>query len=167
MDILTFDDFLSKEECEKYRRVIDTKEAPAFTTAGNFTNKIWNDTSFSSVLHTRLMTLTKDTRYLRSSTCVMAGKYKQGDQFGLHTDTGLYYNIHTNEKSKWTLLIYLNDEFEGGSTIFYDTDTWEKTQEIVPKTGMALLFDIDLWHRGDPLVSGFKYWIGCEIIGTI
>jgi hypothetical protein len=30
----------------------------------------------------------------------------------------------------------------------------------------VLDFDIDLWHRGDVIQSGTKYWIGCEIIGT-
>lgn len=167
MDIITLDNFLSTQECEEYMKRISNINASAFTTAGSFTNKIWNDTTFTSMLFSRLVSITKDDRYLRANSCVMAGMYKPGDQFGLHTDTGLYYNHNTNEKSKWTLLIYLNDEFEGGSTIFYDTNTWEKKMEIVPKTGMALIFDIELWHCGNPVITGLKHWIGCEIIGNI
>lgn len=97
----------------------------------------------------------------------MAGYYQKEKSFGIHTDTGLYYNIELNQKSRWTLLIYLNDNFDGGETVFYDTNTWNKVCEIKPEIGKALLFDIDLWHSGSPIVDGEKYWIGCEIIGYI
>jgi len=30
-----------------------------------------------------------------------------------------------------------------------------------------ILFNIDLWHKANPLIEGSKYWIGCEIIGKI
>ena len=73
--------------------------------------------------------------------------------------------MQNKEKSCWTLLIYLNDDYEGGHTIFYD-DNWKQIESISPERGKALLFDIDLWHRGDILVSGTKQWIGCEIIGV-
>ena len=93
----------------------------------------------------------------------MTGKYLSNNNFGLHTDTGLFYNKNTKEKSQYTLLIYLNDDFEGGTTSFF-TDNFQPTVTIHPKQGTALLFDIDLWHKGDKLISGEKYWIGCELI---
>jgi hypothetical protein len=49
-------------------------------------------------------------------------------------------------------------------TVFYD-DNWRVTKTVTPKKGNAILFDIDLWHMGNPVTRGAKYWIGCEIIG--
>jgi hypothetical protein len=95
----------------------------------------------------------------------MTGNYCPGQEFNMHTDTGLFYDRKAQEKSRWTLLIYLNDDFEGGHTLFYD-DAWKQTHDIEPVAGTALLFDIDLWHKGDVLQSGVKHWIGCEIIGV-
>jgi hypothetical protein len=94
----------------------------------------------------------------------MTGMYSPGDSFGLHTDTGLYYNSKEKEKTQWTLLIYLNTLEEEGATVFYD-DNWNITQKIYPKCGKAILFDIDLWHLGEPLICQEKFWIGCEMIG--
>jgi len=101
----------------------------------------------------------------RPNTVIMSGKYQVGDSFSLHTDTGLYYNRDTREKTRWTLLIYLNDDFDGGETVFYN-DNWRRDEVTIvrPKKGNAILFDIDLWHKGTPVTRGVKYWIGCEII---
>ena len=103
---------------------------------------------------------------LRANNLVMTGKYQPGDVFGLHTDTGLYFDLNKGEKSNYTLLIYLNDNFTGGKTVFYN-DNFQKIVEIEPKRGKALLFDIDLWHKGEEIYEGKKFWIGCEIISKI
>ena len=60
------------------------------------------------------------------------------------------------EMTRYTLLIYLNSNYEGG-----------ETNTIKPETGKALIFDIDLWHSELPVINGEKYWIGCEIIGKM
>lgn len=66
--------------------------------------------------------------------------------FGLHTETRLYFDILTLEKKEVTLLIYLNDNFVGEETVFYVDDVPEPIT-IKPQKGMALLFDISLWHK--------------------
>lgn len=168
MDILTFPNFLTKDECDEYIWFIKEKEAVCFTDSGLFTNKKWYDLSLSTFFYERLKSFCADNceRYLRPNDVVMAGMYKPGDSFSMHTDTGLFYDRKKREKSRWTMLIYLNDGYEGGETIFYDSDTWEEKVRIKPEEGKCLLFDIDLWHKGDVLLSGEKYWIGCEIIGV-
>ena len=141
-----------------------------FTNTGNFDNKKWHDPLLASQFHQRLkevlgITDVLSPSLLRANSLVMTGRYKPGDSFNLHTDTGLYYNRETRTKSRWTLLIYLNDDFEGGTTEFFD-DAWKPTRTVLPKAGTALLFDIDLWHRGVEVTKGEKCWIGCEIIGA-
>jgi len=167
MDIQTFPGFLTAEQCADWRERIRTIEAANFTDTGKFTNKKWEDLDLATAFHTRLVELDPSTRYKRANNLIMAGLYKPGDSFGLHTDTGLYYNRVAGEESRWTLLIYLNTVQEGGETVFYSTEGWKEVLRIKPEEGKALLFDIDLWHCGEPIVEGEKLWIGCEIIGEI
>lgn len=165
MDILTILNFLTKEECDNFIELTRKKEAPKFNDSGNFTNKKWIDNELSQFFYDRLNTFIINDKYKRANNVIMSGSYKEGDSFSLHTDTGLYYNRNTKEKSRWTLLVYLNEDFDGGDTIFYDTNTWKEVCRIKPEIGKVLIFDIDLWHKGEQIRNGFKHWIGCELIG--
>lgn len=157
-------DFLTSHECATFIQRIQTGAdgGTPFTNSGRFKNRKWKDPTIATSFYTRLMAKSAVPNCLRANTVCMSGHYEVGDSFSIHTDTGLFYNEH--EKSMWTLLIYLNDDFTGGRTVFYDDD-WNVSQTIEPRAGMAILFDIDLWHRGEELESGQKFWIGCEIIG--
>lgn len=162
-------DFLSDIECSTYMNMDFPKESYEFTSSGKFKNSKLIDPVLSTFFYDRLTMFMKEDRgkpFLRANNLIMMGEYNPGNSFGMHTDTGLYYDLNTKTKSAWTLLIYLNDEFTGGTTSFY-TDHFELTTTIIPKKGTALLFDIDLWHKGDELTSGIKKWIGCEIIGNM
>lgn len=164
--IWTISNFLSDEECTKYiDQINNPKEIIPFTNSGLFENNKYVDNKLAQTFYQRLMLHNIDTvtPLIKANKLIMTGKYEPSDAFGLHTDTGLFYDRKKKLKSRYTLLIYLNDNFEGGSTQFY-TDRFKPTFEIVPEKGKALLFDIDLWHQGKPLHSGNKYWIGCEII---
>ena len=165
--IYTIPKFLSDDECEKYSQLVHNppKDSSDFTNTGVFTNRKWIEPNLSSLFYEKLKNYIEPTDLaVRDNNLIMTGKYEPNQQFSLHTDTGLFYDRENKEKSRWTLLIYLNDNFEGGHTLFYD-DNWKQTEDIMPEKGKALLFDIDLWHRGDILKSGTKFWIGCEIIG--
>lgn len=85
------------------------------------------------------------------------------NMFGIHTDTGSVYDEDKKEYSKFTLLIYLNDDFVGGETQFY-SHLFEKTVSVIPKTNTTLFFDIDLYHQGNEILEGTKYWIGTELV---
>ncbi len=162
-------DFLSEDECTTYMNMDFPEDSFEFTSSGKFKNAKWIDPLLSTFFYNRLTTFMKEDRgnpFLCANKLIMMGEYNPGNSFGIHTDTGLHYDLNTKTKSSWTLLIYLNDDFTGGTTSFY-TDRFEWTTTIIPKKGTALLFDITLWHKGDELISGFKKWIGCEIIGNM
>lgn len=164
--IWTIDNFLSKEECTKFISDINNKErVRPFTISGKFKNDRFIDDKLANSFYNKVKKEI-DKPILRANNLVMTGKYKPGDIFGLHTDTGLYFDLSKGEKSNYTLLIYLNDNFKGGRTIFYD-NCFQKIVEIKPKKGMALLFDINLWHKAEEIYEGEKYWIGCEIISKM
>jgi hypothetical protein len=157
--------FLTQEECEKYIALIRNKQARNFTDSGAFTNKIWPDQELANLFRDKTAMFNNGTPMgLAANDVIMAGMYKPGDSFGIHTDTGLFFDLANRKKTRYTLLIYLNDKFEGGNTIFYDTDTWTVTKTVKPERGKALIFDIDLWHSGSAVQTGCKMWIGCEII---
>lgn len=99
--------------------------------------------------------------FRRASRYVMYAKVSAGQSFPLHTDTGA--ELSDTEESRFTVLTYLNDGFGGGSTAFYDDD-FNKTVEVLPRENRTLVFDIDLFHEGLPVLHGEKLWIGTELV---
>lgn len=163
--IWTISNFLSNNECVKFIEQIANKTGTnPFTNSGYFKNDKYIDEDLASSFFNRIKDKI-DIDIFRANNLIMTGMYVPGNRFGLHTDTGLYIDYNKKEKSRYTLLIYLNDNYEGGQTQFY-SDEFQKTAAIQPEKGMALLFDIDLWHQGEEVISGQKYWIGCEIISA-
>lgn len=82
-------------------------------------------------------------------------KYSVNQRFKRHIDGRFKRN--ENEESRITFLIYLNDDFEGGSTIFKDL-------EVKPKTGDALCFFHEIWHEGSIITEGVKYVLRSDIM---
>lgn len=68
-------------------------------------------------------------------------------------------------RSNVTLLLYLNDNFEGGMTTFMSGPPPDAvpTRSVVPEPGKALLIRQDAWHRGDRVTSGVKYLMRTDI----
>lgn len=133
--VYTFPDFLSDEECRAYRELVYNPPSGAahFTNSGIFQNKKWVDKELADLFYSKIQTFVEPSDLaIRANNLIMTGNYEPGQQFNIHTDTGLFYDRANKEKSRWTLLIYLNDDFEGGHTIFYD-DKWNKSHDITPK----------------------------------
>lgn len=82
-------------------------------------------------------------------------KYEPGERFKRHRD-GSYIRNET-EASYFTFMVYLNADFKGGTTLF-------AKNEIVPKTGMALVFEHSLLHEGTPVTEGTKYVLRSDVM---
>jgi predicted 2-oxoglutarate/Fe(II)-dependent dioxygenase YbiX len=163
--IYELENFLDENECNKYVQEINNNQHQTpFTNAGKFSNNKINNFQSALLFYEKLLNYGICDNILRPNNVIMTGKYSENDIFDLHTDTGLFYDKKMQEETRWTLLIYLNNDFSGGETIFYD-DKWNVSKTIKPVAGKAILFDIDLWHKGSQVFDGHKYWIGCEIIG--
>lgn len=83
-------------------------------------------------------------------------RYVPGERFKLHRDGSHVRNEY--ERSLLTLLIYLNDDFEGGATGF------ERKFDIQPLKGRAVIFEHRIKHEGKPLQSGTKYVLRTDIM---
>ena len=92
-------------------------------------------------------------------------RYDPGQRFAAHFDG--YFRRPTGEKSELTLMVYLNDGFEGGETTFYGS--WRNYPDrpyvrAVPRRGRALLFRHHLLHEGTPVLSGRKYALRTDVM---
>ncbi len=82
-------------------------------------------------------------------------RYGIKQQFNWHYDAP--YQRNENERSFYTFMIYLNDNFEGGETGFEHFN-------IRPAMGDGLLFFQELEHAGLPVRSGQKYILRTDIM---
>lgn len=180
--ICVIDNFLSDKECTEFIELIQNKikakEQNAFTNNSQFYNHKETNSILANFFYDRFVDRIGDQKEIfpykitRPNDVVMMAYYdgtKESSkrEFGIHTDTGLFYNKTSGEKTQYTMLVYLNtiDKNDGGQTVFYN-ESFEETQRFSPKAGTAVIFQIDLFHRGS-LVTKDKYWIGMEVIGSI
>jgi prolyl 4-hydroxylase len=84
-------------------------------------------------------------------------RYKDGQQFKPHVDGSFRRN--ETETSKITLLLYLNEDFEGGNTTLV-----LEGQEVEPKEGMLFLFEHRIMHCGRPVTEGTKYVLRTDVM---
>eukprot|EP01085_Mycamoeba_gemmipara_P000759 Mycagemm_TRINITY_DN10321_c5_g2::TRINITY_DN10321_c5_g2_i1::g.759::m.759 type:complete len:269 gc:universal TRINITY_DN10321_c5_g2_i1:29-835(+) len=107
-------------------------------------------------------------------------KYEKGEAYPEHFD-GSYKRDVTLENgdqfrqhSFLTLLLYLNDDFEGGETRFFpdrqhcrflrDREVKEPTDIITPVAGQALLNIHPILHEGSEVSRGVKYVLRTDVL---
>jgi predicted 2-oxoglutarate/Fe(II)-dependent dioxygenase YbiX len=92
-------------------------------------------------------------------------RYDPTQRFKGHRD-GIVERSAT-EKTRLTFMIYLNDDFAGGETVFYSEDRVNGLRQVVasvrPVTGTALFFAHEWWHEGAPVTAGRKYVLRSDI----
>jgi prolyl 4-hydroxylase len=84
-------------------------------------------------------------------------RYDVGERFAPHYDGAFVRD--EREASLLTLMVYLNEGFAGGATTFHDFDV-----SVVPRTGMALLFQHRILHEGCIVTSGVKYALRSDVM---
>lgn len=91
-------------------------------------------------------------------------RYDVGQMFDWHRDG--YFERPTGERSLFTFMIYLNEDFDGGETLFAP---WESAAgwnglTIKPQTGMALFFEHLKLHKGEAVARGRKYVLRTDVM---
>jgi prolyl 4-hydroxylase len=85
-------------------------------------------------------------------------RYRSGQRFEPHMDH--WYRPNETCISLHSVLVYFNDDFEGGETRFQE----QIEQTITPKRGMVAIFQHKLRHEGCPVHRGTKYAMRTDII---
>ena len=85
-------------------------------------------------------------------------RYRTGQRFEPHMDH--WYRPSENRISLHTVLVYFNDDFEGGETRFQE----QIEQTIIPKRGMVAIFQHKIRHEGCPVRRGIKYAMRSDVI---
>jgi hypothetical protein len=86
-------------------------------------------------------------------------KYNVGNNFAPHVDHTVYDEALDGTESRFTFILYLNEEFEGGQTGFPKLDF-----QIQPKVGSALAFRHENEHTGMGVTKGTKYVIRTDLM---
>jgi len=84
-------------------------------------------------------------------------KYIIDGGLDIHCDGNAFDEDKT---STYTIIIYLNDDYQGGRTIFvddYDEEDITNQHIIQPKQGLALILKQDLLHYAEKIHNGCKY----------
>jgi len=168
--IFTFDNVLSREECDEYIALTERlgyEGAPITTPLGfamrpeirNNGRVILDDPERSNALWQRVRDLVPAFLQGRQAAGLNERfrfyRYDSGERFARHFDGP--FRRPSGEESLLTFMVYLNDGFEGGETGF--VDVW-----VTPKAGMALIFRHDLLHEGAPVTRGRKYVLRSDVM---
>jgi prolyl 4-hydroxylase len=170
--VFTVPDVLTGPECTRMiERIERLGPAPApVTTARGFVMRpdirnnqrvMFDDHELARLLYTRIERVLPPTLFGMATVGVnerfRCYRYAAIERFAPHLDGAFMRNAR--ERSQLTLMVYLNEGFEGGNTRFLD---WER--EVVPRTGHALLFQHQLWHEGCVVKSGIKYVLRSDVM---
>ena len=109
-------------------------------------------------------------------------RYQPGEEFPEHIDYKMGRNIikadgaQYRQQSFTSLLVYLNEDFDGGTTNFWlahdgihcrflrDREDKPPSHVVTPSKGSALLMDQNILHEGAPPKGGAKYILRTDII---
>lgn len=168
--IFTVDEFFSAQECEHHIALAEKAgfgDAPINSAFGaqirkdvrNNTRVMIDDIALAANIWSRI----PDYIPLHLGGATACGvnerfryyRYEIGQRFEWHYDGA--FERENGERSKLTLLIYLNEGFEGGETSF-------ERLSIEPRQGLALFFVHELRHKGQPVIAGTKYVLRTDVM---
>jgi prolyl 4-hydroxylase len=82
-------------------------------------------------------------------------RYVPGQKFAWHTDGS--FRRENGEASMLTFMVYLNEGYTGGETLFASV-------QVQGRTGMALVFEHALSHEGAEVSNGTKYVLRSDVM---
>jgi prolyl 4-hydroxylase len=188
--LIQIDGLLTPEECRALIKKADeittdssgNKSWHISSNAGNYERVIMIDRALSTELFRRIIHLLP-TEYLGCKVLYMNdvfrfSRYNNGGEFAIHKDGTNFDRNRTDEYPIWlqpmsmfTLNIFLNDNFRGGETDFYNSANVSDLRfSVKPKVGRAGLFYAKQWHTGNKVIfdeskgETYKYLLRTDIM---
>ena len=146
------------------------KTAPINTLSGPRVNTrlrnnervIFDDVELMALVESRLRPDLPESihgwRYVGLNERVRCYRYRPGMRFGPHQDGA--FERTEDERSFYTLLVYLNEVSKGGDTVFFV----KPEVRVSPAVGKALLFQHPLVHEGEEVLDGVKYVLRSDLM---
>lgn len=165
------DGLLTPEECERFIRVLDNEDLILVDRGdlATYQRGLWISEAFSDELYRRLrphLPAGVRAEVVRCNEYFRFSKYVVGQEFGIHTD-GTNLDQFGNV-SQYTVNIFLNSEFEGGETDFFQgVSTGGGSTRAIPLAGRAAVFDRGILHCGNRVISGVKYLLRTDLMVPI
>lgn len=184
LDIWTVHNLLSPDECAA---LIEKGEALGFAAATvrmrggsqmltgvrNNDRAEWTDADYARKLWERVRSFVPG----QIENCVARGlddnfrfyRYDVGQQFKRHSDGSVTAEGGT-QKSRVSFLMYLNDGYEGGETVFDESSAADDPATtappivIRPQTGRGLFFIHERKHEGAQVTEGRKYLLRTDVL---
>ena len=168
----TVEDVLREERCRALVARIDEEnpQVAPITTADGFVMRtdirnneriVFDDEALATEIYAQLLPGLPKTIFGRvpvgNNERFRCYRYKPGMQFKMHRDGAFVRN--DDEASALTVLVYLNSEFEGGATRFFEVDL-----VVQGRPGLALLFQHRLLHEGEVVTAGAKYVLRTDVM---
>jgi len=181
-DVFLIRDFFTPDECVEHIRVSERAgydDAPITSSLGAVMRKdirnndrvMIDDPTLAAALFARAEPLLP-TNFLIWTPVGLNERfryyrYTKGQKFDWHFDGP--FTRENGESSKLTFMIYLNDGFVGGETVFNlkrygvvrDSDPMLR---VFPTAGTALVFRHDVLHTGATVLDGVKYVIRTDVM---
>lgn len=179
-EIVLFENFLSPKECEELiaqsaqnmhrSMVVDNAEGGSTVDDVRTSNGTYFHRGFNELIETIDARCAKLLNWpVEKTENIQVLRYMPGQEYKAHND---YFDTSTEGGQAHvggagnrigTLLIYLSDVYEGGSTFFPETDL-----HVMPKVGSAVYFGYPqsnatsrTMHAGSPVKTGIK-WVATK-----
>jgi hypothetical protein len=169
--LLSVPDVYTARECERFVSLIEAGEPSLATNNPLYRDQdriIRDDPRIAEELFSRLRPhlpammgppgSLRSLRLLGLNERLRMYRYRPGQRFAPHTDH--WYQPSANRITLYTVLVYFNDDFEGGETRFCD----ELDETIVPRRGLTAIFQHKLRHEGCPVRRGTKYAMRSDVL---
>ena len=160
----TFDNLISPELCHELITYVNTQSLEHVDRGdmASYDRHIMINTELADTLYAAIKPhLPPEIPTIRCNEYFRFSKYKPGEEFKLHRD-GMNQDKFGN-RAKFTLNIFLNSDFTGGETDFYD-ESHNRVIRAVPCAGRGAVFDREILHCGCPVADGHKYLIRTDVM---
>lgn len=171
--VFVIQNFFSRSECKELIRMSESRgfeDAPITTSSGfemrkeirNNSRVIFDDVALAEDLWGRAEPFVVPSWSYRKPIGLNERfrfyRYESGQQFKPHFD-GCFTRTN-GQRSEFTFLIYLNDDFVGGETRFFEPELIT----VKPETGLALVFHHPQLHEGSVVEKGKKYVLRTDVM---
>lgn len=156
--------FLTPEECDKIIKEFNHSLEQGGVMGSNKNARkslvrfIEIDDVHKKVLNTINNLVSLKNFYVEKNEEIQFTKYQVGDYFDWHTDTA-YDSDDITEKIKnrtYSIVIQLNNQYEGGDFLYEDTNTKE-INVLKKEKGSIFLFNSSIKHKVDTITKGTRY----------